>query len=175
MVEATRPTFYFLHSLSSGKEGSWRMLEKWESREKIEVVSFSIFCGIIGLYGVAWWYSFSFHCPTLFYFYALLLSSISHHIQRLKADIVLSCLQIEYIESNEPNDEARAVYMLKLWVEAEGDEANQESLIYTLEGLKMAQVANGVFSWVNSSPKSVSSLLGLQSVHQRTVFELHFM
>lgn len=62
------------------------------------------------------------------------------------ADIALACPQIEYIESNEPNDEARAVYMLKLWVEAEGDEANQESLVYTLEGLKMAQVANGVFS-----------------------------
>ncbi|KAK3886475.1 hypothetical protein Pcinc_009346 [Petrolisthes cinctipes] len=54
--------------------------------------------------------------------------------------------EIEYIESQEPNDEARAAYVLKLWVGAEGDDANQENLIYTLEGLKMAQVANGVFT-----------------------------
>lgn len=146
------------------------MDEKWESREKLEVVSSSILSGRICLYGVHWWYIFFFHCLTLFYVWALLLSSISHHMKRLKADIALACPQIEYIETNEPNDEARAIYMLKLWVEAEGDEANQESLIYTLDGLKMKQVANGVFSWAKSSHKSVSSLLSLQLVHQRTVW-----
>ena len=36
--------------------------------------------------------------------------------------------------------------MLQLWVDAEGDEANKESLLYTLEGLKMQDAAQGVFT-----------------------------
>lgn len=36
--------------------------------------------------------------------------------------------------------------MFKLWVEGEGDEANKESLLYTLEGLEMQEVAQGVFT-----------------------------
>lgn len=36
--------------------------------------------------------------------------------------------------------------MFERWVENEGDEANKEALIYTLEGLKMHSVVKKVYS-----------------------------
>ena len=55
--------------------------------------------------------------------------------------------QIEYIEKTMSDGVAQqAAYMLKLWVEGEGDESNKESLLYTLEGLKMQDAAQGVFT-----------------------------
>ncbi|KAK8399992.1 hypothetical protein O3P69_002993 [Scylla paramamosain] len=55
--------------------------------------------------------------------------------------------EIEYIEKTMSDGVAQqAAYMLKLWVEGEGDEANKESLLYTLEGLKMQDAAQGVFT-----------------------------
>nr|XP_053647293.1 THO complex subunit 1-like isoform X1 [Cherax quadricarinatus] len=58
--------------------------------------------------------------------------------------------EIEFIEkekaSKEGSVESQVAYMLKLWVENEGDEANKESLLYTLGGMKMAAIADGIFT-----------------------------
>lgn len=55
--------------------------------------------------------------------------------------------QIEFIEKERSESVTdQAAFMLKLWVDGEGDEANKESLIYTLEGLKMPEAAQGIFT-----------------------------
>lgn len=36
-------------------------------------------------------------------------------------------------------------HFLQLWVENEGDEANKDTIIYTLEGLKMPEISSIVF------------------------------
>lgn len=59
-----------------------------------------------------------------------------------------SAQQIEFIEKEKSEGVAQqAAFMLKLWVDAEADEANKESLLYILEGLKMQEAAQGVFTW----------------------------
>lgn len=50
-------------------------------------------------------------------------------------------LDFFYVEKKED----AAEYMLQIWVENEAEEANKETLLYTLEGLKMEKIAEGVF------------------------------
>lgn len=52
--------------------------------------------------------------------------------------------ELDYFVAEKKDDAAE--YMLQIWVENEGEEANRESLMYTLEGLSMEQVAEGVFN-----------------------------
>lgn len=63
---------------------------------------------------------------------------------------LLYYLQIEFIEKEKSDKkgsvESQVLYMFKLWVENEGEEANKDSLLYTLGGLKMTSVADGVFT-----------------------------
>ncbi|XP_076038160.1 THO complex 1-like protein Hpr1 [Oratosquilla oratoria] len=48
--------------------------------------------------------------------------------------------------SEKPTEEEQAAFLLQLWVENEREDANKEELLYKLEGLKMAHVAEGVFT-----------------------------
>lgn len=55
--------------------------------------------------------------------------------------------EIEFIEKDKSESiTEQAAFMFKLWVDGEGDEANKESLLYTLEGLEMQEVGQGVFT-----------------------------
>lgn len=58
--------------------------------------------------------------------------------------------EIEYIESEKSKDNGtvadQAALMLQIWVENEGEEASKENLLYTLGGLKMTEIADGVFT-----------------------------
>ncbi|XP_042229882.1 THO complex subunit 1-like isoform X2 [Homarus americanus] len=58
--------------------------------------------------------------------------------------------EIEFIEKDKAEKEGsvenQVAFMLKLWVENDGDEANKECLLYTLEGLGMTAIADGVFT-----------------------------
>ncbi|XP_064117080.1 THO complex subunit 1-like [Macrobrachium nipponense] len=57
--------------------------------------------------------------------------------------------EIEYMETEKGkkgSPEGAAVYMFHLWVENEGEEANKDNLLYTLGGLKMTEIAEGVFT-----------------------------
>ncbi|XP_071543849.1 THO complex subunit 1 isoform X3 [Panulirus ornatus] len=58
--------------------------------------------------------------------------------------------EIDFIEKDkaekEDSVESQVAFLLKLWVENEGDEANKEYLLYTLGGLKMTAAADGVFT-----------------------------
>lgn len=57
-------------------------------------------------------------------------------------------LQVDYIlEQKGGNVKDCLTHFLQLWVENEGDEGNRDTIVYTLEGLKMPEVANGVFQW----------------------------
>uniref|UniRef100_A0A6A7FRD8 THO complex subunit 1-like n=1 Tax=Hirondellea gigas TaxID=1518452 RepID=A0A6A7FRD8_9CRUS len=54
--------------------------------------------------------------------------------------------EVDYIlEQKTGNVQQCIAHFLKLWVENEGDEANQDSITYILEGLKMPEAATGVF------------------------------
>ncbi|XP_045612877.1 THO complex subunit 1 isoform X2 [Procambarus clarkii] len=58
--------------------------------------------------------------------------------------------EIEFIEKDKAakagSVESQAAFMLKLWVENEGDEANKDSLLYTLGGMKLTAIADDVFT-----------------------------
>ena len=54
--------------------------------------------------------------------------------------------QVEYILQQKSNNVQQCIeHFLQLWVENEGDEANKDTIVYTLEGLKMPEVVQGVF------------------------------
>jgi len=52
--------------------------------------------------------------------------------------------ELEFFYAEKKEDAAQ--YMLQIWVENEAEEANKDSLLYTLEGLKMEHIAEGVFN-----------------------------
>ncbi|KAG0719412.1 THO complex subunit 1 [Chionoecetes opilio] len=55
--------------------------------------------------------------------------------------------EVEFIEKEKSGGVAEQVaFMFGLWVDTEKEEANKESLLYTLEGLKMQDIAEGVFN-----------------------------
>lgn len=57
--------------------------------------------------------------------------------------------EVEYMESEKGkkgSTESPAAFMFHLWVANEGEEANKDSLLYTLGGLKMTEIADGVFT-----------------------------
>lgn len=55
--------------------------------------------------------------------------------------------QIEFIEKERSESVTEQVaFLFKLWVDTEGEEANKEALLYILEGLKIQEVAQGVFT-----------------------------
>nr|CAG4651675.1 EOG090X0324 [Triops cancriformis] len=54
--------------------------------------------------------------------------------------------EIEYFESENSTAELQAKNMLQIWLENEGDDATPDSLLYTLEGLGLKQLADGIFT-----------------------------
>jgi len=54
--------------------------------------------------------------------------------------------EVDYIMTQKGNAATAVLtHFLQLWVENEGEEANKETILYTLGGLKCAEAANGVF------------------------------
>nr|CAG4643807.1 EOG090X0324 [Lepidurus arcticus] len=54
--------------------------------------------------------------------------------------------EVEYFESEKPTSELQAQTMLQIWLENEADDATPDSLLYTLEGLGLKHLADGILS-----------------------------
>ena len=64
---------------------------------------------------------------------------------RLVPKLGLTKEQQEEIEKENKSAPDRALAMLEVWKKAEGEGATQDELLYILEGLKMKDLAEGIF------------------------------
>jgi len=76
---------------------------------------------------------------------SLLAAKLASHWRRLVPKLGLADEKVSSVEADSDKEEDRCRMVLAAWRQQEGEGATQEEIIYVLEGLKLAQLVEGVF------------------------------